>query len=61
MSTKSECLAIDGSLYCKKFGAGMYMFFQIFKGDFCFAAPAQCEKEAWRLAHELLKKEPAND
>lgn len=61
MSTKSKCLTIDSSLYCRKFGAGMYLFYQVFKGEHCFSAPAQCEKEAWRLAYKSLEKEPAND
>ena len=61
MSNKSECLAIDQGLYCRKFGAGRYIFYQIFKGEHCFSAPAQSENKAWDLAKVNLSEEPSND
>lgn len=54
MSNKKNCLALDGELFCKKFGAGMFNYFQIFKGQYFFAEPANTEQDAWKLAYAVL-------
>ena len=57
MSIKNKCLAIDDELICKKLGAGMFTYYQIFKGPYFFSDVAKTAKCAWALALKILMKE----